>query len=70
MRQGTVTDVSLLFIQVQTQDGHHATHAAQTQRIQNRVGNTWIITFMVDFTNDLMRDLTNGRIFISPKRSF
>jgi hypothetical protein len=27
-------------------------------------------SLIVDFTNDLMRDLTNRRIFIDPKRSF
>jgi hypothetical protein len=27
-------------------------------------------TLIVDFTNDLMRDLTNGRIFNHPKRMF
>jgi hypothetical protein len=27
-------------------------------------------SFMVDFTNDIMRDFTSGRIFNDPKRSF
>jgi hypothetical protein len=29
-----------------------------------------ILSLMVDFTNDLMRDFTNGRIFNNSKRSF
>jgi hypothetical protein len=38
-------------------------------QIDWKVGET-LVTLMVDFTNDLIRDFTNGRIFNNPKRTF